>query len=726
MRPSPSRLPLLLAALATASSADLPAQDSVVAPFPSGSADPLIPVSAGAPDDSVRADLAVDSSSAASRKVVVKGRRAPLRETRVRMEAVRDVPSLAGEPDVARALLQLPSVAGSSDWSNKLYVRGSSADQNLVLFDDAVVWSPSHFGGMMSTFVVDGLSDLRFHPGGFEARQGNRLASVLEVRTKGPSEIRDTAGVDGIFRWSNFAFSLEMEKRTGPWWVVGAGRYTYFDRMFAALRELGWSDLQLDYRFHDVQAGAGWSDGSDTVRASVYSGHDDLDMSPVRIEWSNHAVPVQWSFAVSDDFRQRGSLSWSWFDQTWGLSELKSKGNAAGAARVRQEVVWTGARDHVATAGYEGMFLSSRLTSHDLLFDRVRSARMEAWIHEGYLQDQWSMAPGWGLAVGTRFGGAMELDGPQVDPRATLSWAPDPAWRFEAHGGRYTQYLASLRFDEAEQPNEFWIPLLPPARPSRQILWALSAERSRLPAGLRLRGDLYAKDLRDVPYHFPNRSSREDSLRGGDWFSRKFEMLHGWAAGAEGTLARDRGVVEGSLSYAWGMSVLHQDDFETRGRIWSFPPRWAPWDQRHRVKFQGGVRWLGRDDAVWRTTRSWRLRSTANVSWSTGMARTRAQGWVPASAPGQDGTGAGAWDESQAWIVRGGVMQAHAPDYFRLDLTPLDFRTRNERWYWSMLNVTGHSNPILETWDASAAPPQREIVEGYPFFPVMFAYEREF
>jgi len=736
------RAPLALAALLLASAipsvsgepvtVDAPSVGQTLAEYDSAGSVTASQADSAASDtaatsDSVAFPIGTSGEMRASRKVVVRGRRQPLRDARVRMQQVHDIPTMAGEPDVMRAILQQPSVAGSSDWSNKLYVRGGGADQNLVLFDDAILWSPSHFGGMLSTFVTDGLSDMVFHPGGFEPRYGDRLASVLEVHTRGGEEIRDTCCVDGIFRWSTFAFSLEMERRFGPWWVQGAGRYTYFDRMFAALRGLGWSDLKLDYRFYDIQSGAGWSDGHDTVRASVYAGRDQMDMAPVWIDWGNYAVPVNWSIAIDDEFRQRGGASWSWFDQNYKVNDLSSKGNSIRSLHARQELVWTPDLPHVFTLGYEGTFLSSRLTSNDLIYDRVQSSRPEAWIHEGYLQDQWPLGSGWSLSSGLRAGYATELDFRALDPRATLSWVPEPSWRFDLHGGLYTQYVTSLRFDESEQPNEFWIPLLPPAKASRQILWAVSGERSRLPWDLRVRTDFYAKDLRDIPFYFPNRTTLEDSLLGGDWFGRKLEMLHGWATGTELTLARDRGVFTGSLSYSWGMSVLYQPDFQTDGQTYSFPARWAPWDQRHRVKAQASLAWLGSDDGtVWRTVKKMKLRSGANLSWSTGMARTDVLGWMPAASPGQGGGPGGSWDDDNAWLVHGGTMQSHKDDYFRLDLTPLDFARGPERWTWSMLNVTGEKNPILQTWDATRTPPASKSINGYPFFPVMFSYEREF
>jgi len=663
----------------------------------------------------------------AGRTVVVKGTKTS-GGAKVAMSLARQIPSIAGEPDVMRAALRSASVAGSSDYSNKLYVRGSSADQNLVLFDDAILWSPSHFGGMMSTFVVDGLADMAMYTGGFDARWGNRLASVLDVHSKNPGAIRDTCCVDGMFRWSNFAFSLEMERRVGNWWIDAAGRYTYFDRMFAMFRKLGIMDLRLDYRFHDIQSGLGWTDGRDTVRASVYAGRDAMDMSPTTIDWGNYAVPVNWSKALSDDFRLRGSLSWSWFDQTYTVADLETMGNSVEDLKTRQELSWRSPWNSTFLVGGEATRIRSRLTSRDLANGAIESAKPDpVWIWEPYVSSNWNLPAGWTFSVGVREGWNPRFDDPTFDLRGTLSWVPAPDWKLEAHAGTYTQYMTSLRFDEAEQPNEFWYPLLPPADPSRQFLVALGAARSRLPLGLSARLDLYGKQMRDIPYYFPNGGQSRDAQPVGDWFNRNLQMLRGWAAGSEVSLTREAGPVAGSISYAWGMSVLRQPRFEGADGAVDFPVRWAPWDQRHRFKSDLSVEWLGRDAGICRTAKDRSLRSSASLSWSTGMAWTEPTGWVKAASPLQGSDGSGSWGDGEAsWMLWGNASAGHRPDYFRLDLVPLDFRNGPDRWYWSMINVTNHDNLIARSWDAKSAPPEHDDVNGYAFFPVMFGYERRF
>jgi hypothetical protein len=104
----------------------------------------------------------------------------------VRLEAkqLQFVPKVGGEVDLFRTIQLLPGVIATSDFSNRLYIRGGSPDQNLILLDGITVYNPSHLFGLFSPFIADAVSDVTLLAGGFPAKYGGRLSSVLDVTTK--------------------------------------------------------------------------------------------------------------------------------------------------------------------------------------------------------------------------------------------------------------------------------------------------------------------------------------------------------------------------------------------------------------------------------------------------------------------------------------------------------------------------------------------------------------
>jgi hypothetical protein len=100
------------------------------------------------------------------------------------IEQIKKIPALLGETDVLKALQLLPGVQSGGEGQNGLYVRGGSPDQNLILLDGVPVYNVSHLGGFFSVFNGDAIKHVSLTKGGFPARYGGRLSSVIEIDMK--------------------------------------------------------------------------------------------------------------------------------------------------------------------------------------------------------------------------------------------------------------------------------------------------------------------------------------------------------------------------------------------------------------------------------------------------------------------------------------------------------------------------------------------------------------
>src|SRR6185312_14388999 len=100
----------------------------------------------------------------------------------VTARAAQGVPQF-GQPDIIRVVQLLPGVEARNDFSTGLNVRGGESDQNLILLDGYPIYNPFHLGGLFSTFIDPMVQGLTLMTGGFPARYGGRLSSVLDVHT---------------------------------------------------------------------------------------------------------------------------------------------------------------------------------------------------------------------------------------------------------------------------------------------------------------------------------------------------------------------------------------------------------------------------------------------------------------------------------------------------------------------------------------------------------------
>ena len=103
---------------------------------------------------------------------------------KVPIEQIRTLPVLLGETDIFKTLQLLPGVQSGVEASSGIYVRGGGPEQNLVLLDGTPVYNTSHMFGFLSVFNGDAIKDVTLIKGGFPARYGGRLSSVVDMTMK--------------------------------------------------------------------------------------------------------------------------------------------------------------------------------------------------------------------------------------------------------------------------------------------------------------------------------------------------------------------------------------------------------------------------------------------------------------------------------------------------------------------------------------------------------------
>ena len=194
-----------------------------------------------------RQDFEIQPADIEGQEVVVTGERQRF-ERQVEVSAVslsmRDVKLMPAfvEADIFRTLQLLPGVQSSSDFSSALVVRGGSPDENLIMLDGIEIYNPFHLGGVFSTFNADAIADAEFIAGGFPAKYGNRISSVLSITGReGDSrhnklfagkklgEYFDVSQVAGEVNLLSSKLLLEGPVGKGSW--MFSGRRTYFDQL---------------------------------------------------------------------------------------------------------------------------------------------------------------------------------------------------------------------------------------------------------------------------------------------------------------------------------------------------------------------------------------------------------------------------------------------------------------------------------------------------------------
>ncbi len=217
----------------------------------------------------------------------------------IRPEDLSRVPMPDVSYDLAGYLVTLPGVVSTGDRGGQLFIRGGTPTQNLVLIDGMRVFQPFHVVGFYSAFPADIISYADVYAGGFNARYGGRISSVIDIKTRNGNKEKVEVSASVAPFLSGAQVSLPVRK--GDTSVMLSVRESLIDRVSPGL--LG-SDLP--FRFGDRYAKLhSYLNQTSSLTLTALQTHDegnlatggDLDPDAYRKStWKNAAYGMKYMY----------------------------------------------------------------------------------------------------------------------------------------------------------------------------------------------------------------------------------------------------------------------------------------------------------------------------------------------------------------------------------------------------------------------------------------------
>jgi len=273
-------------------------------------------------------------------EVVITAKQAERIEERSQMSTIeipiaqiKKVPALLGEVDVLKALQLLPGVQSGGEGQSGLYVRGGSPDQNLILLDGVPVYNASHLFGFFSVFNADAIKDVKLIKGGFPARYGGRLSSVLEINMKegNTQELHGSASIGLVSSKLTLEGPIIKDKTS----FIVSGRRTYIDILAQpfikkSFEENG-SEGSTGYYFYDMNAKVNHKiSDKDRLFLSFYGGKDKFyfnerekdeiieDYYENDFGWGNITSALRWNHVWTPKLFSNTTMTFSRYDLDFG------------------------------------------------------------------------------------------------------------------------------------------------------------------------------------------------------------------------------------------------------------------------------------------------------------------------------------------------------------------------------------------------------------------------
>ncbi|TYA74730.1 carboxypeptidase-like regulatory domain-containing protein [Seonamhaeicola marinus] len=218
--------------------------------------------------------------------------------TSIDVKGIKNIPVILGERDVLKVATTMPGIKTAGEGALGYSVRGGKVDQNLILFDGAAIYNPSHFFGVFSAVNPFATGSVDIYKGSIPSEFGGRLSSVIDISTK---EInKDKFSGEGNIGPVTGNLMLEVpviEKKAAV--LVGA-RATYSNWV---LRSLSDESLQnSDASFYDalVKYEHKISD-KDNIELTGYFSNDRFSITSDSIfDYGNKLGAIKWNHVFND------------------------------------------------------------------------------------------------------------------------------------------------------------------------------------------------------------------------------------------------------------------------------------------------------------------------------------------------------------------------------------------------------------------------------------------
>lgn len=227
-------------------------------------------------------------------------------------EEIKKLPVVLGETDILKTLLLLPGVVNSGEGTSGFNVRGGGNDQNLLLLDQANVYSSSHLYGFFSVFNNDAVRNIKLYKGGIPARYGGRASSVLEINQKiGDDQNHKINGGIGLLS-SRLTAEGPIIRDRFSYLISGRASYAH---LFLKL-----TDINSTAYFYDVNAKLSYKiNDYDNIHLTSYFGRDIFKFNDTfNNNFGNTIVSANYNHQWSDQIK--GQLYANYTDFYYNLT----------------------------------------------------------------------------------------------------------------------------------------------------------------------------------------------------------------------------------------------------------------------------------------------------------------------------------------------------------------------------------------------------------------------
>jgi hypothetical protein len=642
--------------------------------------------------------------------VVITGARKPVPNVAtLRISELRQLPSLGGKPDVLKSMQLLPGIQAQNEGSSLLLVRGGDPGQNLYLFDNVPVIYVNHLGGLMSVFNPDIINSIDLYKGGFPAKYGGRLSSVVDI-TQREGDHTAMNGSLGI-GLTDLSFSVEGPALLKNSSFILTGRKTLTDPLLYLYTWISdANDFIMGYGFHDLNGKFTWKPNErNSFHLNLYQGDDYLsywsehetytanENSHLRNVWGNWLASGRWNKVLSSRTLMTNTLSYSRYrlSNSQSYSETDSIKHPIFDRKYLSSLMDFSLRSNLKIQvakpwSFETGLLLSALNNtpnayyQSNLSEQPVNERVHAFESALYIDNKIQLATKFEANLGFRLVSYFtdNYHAISLEPRARLNYSLTPDQVVHLSYQRVTQNEQLLFTAGSIMNNEVWVPAGELVDPARSDQFTMGWNGNFLNGYLSAEVSAYLKTMDNLATYKEGFTSLMGDV---DWRSKVITGGTGRSLGIEFLLKKQHGRWTGFLGYALSKTI-RQFPIINKGLEYPFDfdrPNTLSINVNHKFNDKWSV------NMVW--------------IYQSGLPYTPVLGRQLTLDTEPDANGIYNYYEA---VLYGERNSARMKDYHRLDIgATLNTITRHNRkatWTFSIYNIYNRHNPYYYYFNTDA------------------------
>lgn len=526
----------------------------------------------------------------------------------VTAKEVKAVPILLGEKDLFKTLMLMPGVQSGNEGTSGIYVRGGGPDQNLIILDEATIYNANHLLGFFSIFNGDAIKSVELVKGGFPARYGGRLSSVIDVHMKegNKTEYHGEGGI-GIIS-SHLMVEGPIVKNKASFML--SGRTTYFDLLARPLMKILSPGSSAGYYFFDLNAKFNYDiSDKNKLYLSAYFGRDKFHLEEffrdegekekykMGLYWQNATATARWNHLFTSNLFS--NLTFVFSDYTMDIYD-KYKG----VDYQYSSTYKSGIRDYTlkydmtyVPDGLQRILVGAAVTYHQscpsaisLKEDTLSSkqVQMEHGLEYSlYAEDEINIRNKFRINPGIRLTcfSVPRRTYFSPEPRLSMSYNFLPNLALKASYAMMSQSMLLLSTSTIGLPTDLWVPVTANVKPQRSQQVALGLHYDLYNPSMSFSVEGYYKHLNNVLAYKEGASFFLDALEGIFDQTGEFEKIwsdnvtagKGWSYGVEFLVRKNAGKFTGWIGYTLSWTQQQFDDLNFGRKFF------ARYDRRHDV-----------------------------------------------------------------------------------------------------------------------------------------------